>query len=298
LTSSNLAGSTLTGACIEDWNINSKTNLDYVICDYIYLKQNQQECRPHNPNQKFAPEEFSKLFKQVTETVDLVFSDGISWQAFLHSFHKLQIECNSEKLAIQALEKKSDDAFVIRVEVPPDANKAEIEKYIYKQYEIKLKSLEEKYKLELGAKDDQINNIYRQHNTDLLEIIKSQASQPINSNNSMSNINQYHSGRGDNVGGDKNTTNNNIYGSPEITRIGDDIQPILEELEQIYNPNTELGKKKIVTEAIQKVDNNPNLVKRIISVSEQALFAYLQARFISPVQSAFLAALDDWQKNK
>jgi len=59
-----------------------------------------------------------------------------------------------------------------------------------------------------------------------------------------------------------------------------------------------LGKKKIVTEAIQKVDNNPNLVKRIISVSEQALFAYLQARFISPVQSAFLAALDDWQKNK
>ena len=42
----NFDGATLTGACIQDWNINSETNLENVICDYVYLRQDQQERRP------------------------------------------------------------------------------------------------------------------------------------------------------------------------------------------------------------------------------------------------------------
>ncbi len=44
-------------------------------------------------------------------------------------------------------------------------------------------AVEEKYRLQLNAKDEQIR-IYLQQNTNLLEIIKLQASQPININNS------------------------------------------------------------------------------------------------------------------
>lgn len=109
------------------------------------------------------------------------------------------------------------------------------------------------------------------------------------------NINQYHSGSGDNIAGNKKTTN--VYSCPELTKIGSDIQAIVEDLEQVYNPNTKKGKEKIVTEAIQIVDKDPSLVKRIISVSEQALFAYLQARFISPIQSALIVALKSWKKD-
>ena len=73
---------------------------------------------------------------------------------------------------------------------------------------------------------------------------------------------------------------------------------MLEKYEEEYNPNKKLGQEKIVSATIKDIENNPNLVKKIITASEKGLIAYLQARFISPVQSAFLAALEDWQQTQ
>ncbi|MBW4429872.1 MAG: pentapeptide repeat-containing protein [Nostoc desertorum CM1-VF14] len=115
----NFTAASLTGVCIEEWHINSATNLTDVICDHIYLRQGQQERRPSNGN--FALGEFTKLFQKAQETVDLIFNNGIDWQAFLTSFQKLQVECGGEELSIQAIENKNDGAFVIRVNVPTDA---------------------------------------------------------------------------------------------------------------------------------------------------------------------------------
>ncbi len=75
------------GTCLEYWNINSSTKLDDVICDYIYRRQGQQERRPCNGN--FAPGEFTKLFQKSLETVDIIFRNGIDWDAFAYSFKKL-----------------------------------------------------------------------------------------------------------------------------------------------------------------------------------------------------------------
>ena len=184
----NFNNAKLTGACIEDWNINSQTNLNNVTCDYIYLKYkwNEEkkehefiERRPSEPNKSFKPGEFTKLFQKALETVDLIFLDGIDWQAFLTSFQKLQVESNNDELAIQAIERKTGGAFVVRVEVPPDANKADIEQYLKKEYEIELKAIEDKYRLELNAKDREIE-IYKQQNTNIFEIAKLAASRPIN----------------------------------------------------------------------------------------------------------------------
>jgi uncharacterized protein YjbI with pentapeptide repeats len=86
----NFAGATLTGACIEDWHINSNTNLTDVICDYIYLSQGQQERRPSIDN--FAPGEFAQLFQKSLETIDLIFRNGIDWDAFAYSFKKVEVE--------------------------------------------------------------------------------------------------------------------------------------------------------------------------------------------------------------
>jgi len=167
---------TLTGACIQDWNINSTTQLDGVICDYVYLQQRGQERRPSSGS--FASGEFTKLFQKAVETVDLIFRNGIDWQAFLNSFQKLQVKCDSEELSIQALENKNDGAFVIRVNVPFNANKAEIEKYLKQEYELQLRLLEEKYIYQLEAKDEQIA-IHRQQNANLTEIVKILANKPI-----------------------------------------------------------------------------------------------------------------------
>ncbi|MDJ0572859.1 MAG: pentapeptide repeat-containing protein [Pleurocapsa sp. MO_192.B19] len=174
-------GSILTGVCLETWNYDSTTNLDEVVADYVYLKQNQKERLPHDPKKNFAPGEFTKLFQKAIETVDLIFSNGIDWQAFLFSFQKLQIECGTDELAIQAIERKSGGAFVIRVEVPSDANKAEVEKYLKREYEQELESIEDKYLLQLNARNEKIE-IYREQiqsirkdKIDLLDVIKTMA---------------------------------------------------------------------------------------------------------------------------
>lgn len=159
----------LTGACIEAWNTNERTNFNFVICDYIYLRHEQQERRPSSGS--FAPGEFTKLFQQAQATVDLIFNNGIDWQAFLISFQKLQVECGGEELSIRAIENKDDGAFVIRVNVPADANKAEIEKYLKREYELAFVALEQKYQVQLQGKDEQIE-IYRKQSADLTELVK------------------------------------------------------------------------------------------------------------------------------
>ncbi len=175
----NFSNATLTGACIKDWNINKETNLENVICDYIYLKQDKQERRPSDPNRNFEPGEFAKLVEQSMDTVDLIFRDGIDWRAFLSSFQDLQVQYGDQNVSIQAIEKKSDGAFVIRLTVPPDANKAEIESKAKQSYETKLQVLEAQYRAELQAKDREIT-IYKQQSADMMEIVKLQASRPIN----------------------------------------------------------------------------------------------------------------------
>lgn len=167
-------GAIFTGACIEDWNINSATNLENIICDYVYLKQNQQERSPTTGN--FAPGDFSRLFQKALETVDMIFRDGIDWQSFLASFQELQaekrikIEGQDDPLTIRAIETRDDGSFVIRVSVPTALNKAEIEESFRQKYDHQIQLMEANYKAKLNAKDDQIIS-YRQDNADLLKRI-------------------------------------------------------------------------------------------------------------------------------
>ncbi len=64
----------LTGACLEAWNIDQTTDIEHVRADYVYLKNNQQERRPSSGI--FSDGEFSKLFQEVLDTVDLIFKKG------------------------------------------------------------------------------------------------------------------------------------------------------------------------------------------------------------------------------
>ncbi|MEM8612524.1 MAG: pentapeptide repeat-containing protein [Cyanobacteria bacterium P01_H01_bin.105] len=140
----NFEKSILTGACLEDWNINSATIFKGTVCEYVYLKANQQERRPREDN--FQPGEFAALFQQAVDTVDLIFKDGIDWQAFFQSFQDLRSQYDTQDLSIQAIEKKRGGAFVIRLEVPPEVDKTVIEsraKELY--YASQVKALEAQY---------------------------------------------------------------------------------------------------------------------------------------------------------
>ena len=167
---------TFTGACLEDWNINSETKLDGAICEYVYLKQNEKERRPSSGT--FKPGEFTLLFQKALETVDLIFADGIDWKAFFASFQELQAEYEDDNLSIQALEKKSGGAFIIRLEVLAGADKVAIESGLKERYEMRLQFQEERYRVELQAKDREIE-IYKQKSADMMEIVILQASRTI-----------------------------------------------------------------------------------------------------------------------
>jgi uncharacterized protein YjbI with pentapeptide repeats len=171
-------GAILTGACLGDWHINKATNLNNIICDYIYLKENQQERRPLNPNKNFAPGEFTHLSQKALETADLIFRDDIDWKVFLSVFGKLQIEEEGNKLSIQAIEKRYDGTLIIRVNIPSESDKTLILKVFQENYLKALEAIKAKYQAELEAKEEQIT-LYKEQNARMREMLRSLANRPL-----------------------------------------------------------------------------------------------------------------------
>ncbi|MBD1903477.1 pentapeptide repeat-containing protein [Trichocoleus sp. DQ-A3] len=298
----NFSNTILTGACIEDWNINSDTNFERVSCKYVYLRQEQQERRPSSAY--FAPGEFKKLFQKVLETVDLIFRDGVNWAAFLASFQKLQVECGSDELFIQAFENKGD-AFVIRVGVPLEADKAEIEKLLKRQYELETQ-------LEAQKQLTQAN--YR-HCADLKEIAMLLAGRTINveatavaESQSMSEAYQSkYDQRGANIGSNVDTARDNArvqsilnnYAPEQRQSLLDaaaEIQQLLQQLEQSYPTNTPLERQAVVTEAIRHIESNPTLKARVIGALKKAGTEGIKELVDHPLINIFLAAVEGWQE--
>jgi len=124
-------GACLTGACLESWNIDSNTKLREVNCKFVYLKNGELERRPSSGN--FLPGDFSKLFEEVLNTIDLIFREGIDWIAFIDTFKKVQVKNQETELTVKKIESK-DGILVIRVSVSDDANKEKIQSDFNKGY--------------------------------------------------------------------------------------------------------------------------------------------------------------------
>ncbi|MEQ8753445.1 MAG: pentapeptide repeat-containing protein [Coleofasciculus sp. G1-WW12-02] len=170
-----------TGVCLEDWNIDSKTNLIGVICDYVYLKSRYspknkryvlQERRPHSG--RFEPGEFAKLFQTTLETVELIFRNGIDWQAFLVAFQKLEKEQGDFPVSIQSIETKHRGTVVIHLNVLPEQDKAKIEQSFKQCYKQELQCIEADYQEKFGTRvqSEELITKYRQRNSDFKAMIQ------------------------------------------------------------------------------------------------------------------------------
>jgi uncharacterized protein YjbI with pentapeptide repeats len=128
----------LTGACLEAWNIDSTTDIKNIRADYVYLKNNQQERRPSSGT--FSDGEFSKLFQEVLDTVDLIFKQGefniqVLGKTLDEIRNKLQIQVEAgEDIAVKSIEDKGDGIFVVRVTVPQGTDKAEVHEAFMQEY--------------------------------------------------------------------------------------------------------------------------------------------------------------------
>lgn len=261
------------GACIQDWNINSETRLDDVECEYIYLKANKQERRPSDPNRDFARGEFTKLFQKALSTVDLIFRDGVDWQALLIALEKLRVEADGAELTVQAIENKNDGAFVVRVNVPPDADKAAVEKFVKQQYDLALKVLEQQYHHQLQAKDREIE-LHRQQGADLMEIARLMASRPINvearataESQSMAERN-INTGGGSyyetiNTGGGNYIQGNYVNMSQDLTEAARQIQELLNQLQK-SGVTIETAQEQVATDLAKQAESNPTVMGKLV----------------------------------
>ena len=174
----------LTAACLEAWNIDSTTILEQVNCDYVFLLEEannigSRERRPHNPEANFQPGDFEKLYRQIMNTVEILLRNGMNPDAFKQAFNQLmgehpEIDYNS----IQSIEKKGEDVLV-KIAVPEDTDKAQVERQFLEVYEARLESAKQTALLEAEVR----------HNQNLIAIIdkalieRSPSSTNVNINN-------------------------------------------------------------------------------------------------------------------
>ncbi|PZV28140.1 MAG: hypothetical protein DCF12_01060 [Snowella sp.] len=305
----NFTRANLTGACIQDWNINQRTIFEEVICDYIYYelgeRRTYQERRPRDPNKIFNPGDFQRLIETARETVDLIFSDGIDWKAFLESFHGLQIESENGELSIAGILKKRDGTFVIQIDAPQDTDKAGLENRFYQVYEQRLALIEQKYQAQLANKEQEITNrdrellqLHREKSTDMTEIAKLLANRPMTIEAKAVSYGEIKQAGNFGVGVNQGEIKDNakvagILNEAEqqnLTEIITEVQAIIAPLAQTYpnNPTTQ-GIK-----AIEAIEKNPNLKQKMINAAQKGGTEFLKKSFDNPIGALIGGLIEGW----
>jgi internalin A len=83
--------------------------------------------------------------------------------------------------------------------------------------------------------------------------------------NIMSNTTQTHSGSGDNIGGDKIAGDKIInHNQQDLSQAAKEIKALLDQLSQEYDVNTISGKAMVNAKALESIEKNPTLQKRVV----------------------------------
>lgn len=289
----NFTFAVLTGACIEDWHINSETLLEDIQCEYIYLKQDSNgkyvDRRPSNEDAIFAAGDFAKLVRKAQSTVDLIFRNGIDWKALAISFDKFKIESEGAELTVRAIENKDDGDFVIKVDVPTDANKSEIEKFLKQEYESAIKAIDARYQEKIRLKDEQAKfyleqvSYERQEKTRLIEVVKIMAEQESSKYDLRgANIGNFADTVRDNARQQANQYNYTPEQKQNLADAASEIQQLLEQLSATYPTTTIAEKTAVATKAVEAIEKNTNQKAKIIKAVKAGGIAALK-ELVSPV---------------
>jgi uncharacterized protein YjbI with pentapeptide repeats len=289
----NFTFAVLTGACIEDWHINSETVLEDIQCEYIYLKQNSNgkyvDRRPSNEDAIFAAGDFAKLVRKAQSTVDLIFRNGIDWKALAISFDKFKIESDGAELTVRAIENKDDGDFVIKVDVPADANKSEIERFLKQEYESAIKAIDARYQERLSLKDEKAKfyleqvSYERQEKTRLIEVVKIMAEQESSKYDFRgANIGNFADTVRDNARQQANQYNYTPEQKQNLADAASEIQQLLEQLSATYPTTTIAEKTAVATKAVEAIEKNPNQKAKIVKAVKAGGIAALK-ELVSPV---------------
>lgn len=175
LTDVQLDRTLLTGACIENWRIDNPAQLDRTICDYIYLKPNQQECRPRLGS--FGPGELVHLCQRTLDILEVSFDLGLDWSACMAALRALKDLPGFANVKLRSLEQSDEGALALGLQIPPFVERQEVRRTLLQLYRRKLKAIDHQYE-EAGFSREQILG-YRHSSTDLMEMCQFLAARPI-----------------------------------------------------------------------------------------------------------------------
>jgi len=252
----NFSKAILTGACIQEWNINGETDLDGVVCEYVYLHYIQRERL--SIDRHFAPGEFTKLFEKTTSIIELIFNNGVDWISFAYTFGKLKIENGDAELVVQSIDNKGDGVVVIKVKVSPNTDKMMIYQDFMEGYNLAHKTLGEQYQARLEDKDKNINQLitlFQEAQEKLGEVPKFMADNPriININDG----NYIESNTGTYVQGDY------INMSQDLTQAAAQIQDLIEQLQE-RGVTVDVAQDQVAQDIATKAQSNPKIKDKLL----------------------------------
>jgi uncharacterized protein YjbI with pentapeptide repeats len=278
---------TLTGACIENWNISRYTVLDRIKCAYIYFVEGRQERRPRDPSATFKAGEFEALVKKLQDTIDLIFVDDVDWRAFFQSFQELREKYQDEEITIQAIERKGD-AFLVRLETSGDFKvKGEIEASAKELYERNIKLLESQV-----ADYEKLIESEKAEKSTLLGIVKtmSESQGPKYDLRGAKFGGGFASESGHAEGGNLNDFS--VEQKQSIAQVAQEIQDLLQQLASKYPTSTPTQRVEVAKLAVQEIEKDPTFWQRVIGAGKAAGMEALKEAVDNPIFNIMSATLD------
>ena len=308
-----LTGATLTGAYIEDWGITTRTQLDGIRCEYVFMRLPREGSTDPNPHRKpdnwkrnFTEGEFSNFIAPMVETLDLYHNQVLDPRAMAIAFSELRKQNPDAELEIISTEKRgrSLDKFNLKVRTHSQADRSQLHHQYFERYEHLLTLppqaliellMEKEGKAQMFAgmigtaiskPKTQIDNYHSQGNTTMSQ--SNSGAPKYDLRNAKFSGGFAETVKGDQVGG-----NQYNYATLEKQSLADsalEIQRLLKQLEETNPTATEAEQKAFVTAAIP-----PTLRQRAIGALQSGGRAAVEELLDNPYVNVAIAVIEGWQ---
>lgn len=140
LADADLSESDLTGACIDNWDIQRTTKLEGIACKYVFMRYQDGDKRNRIPlgNEEFNDNGFENFVRSLLDTLDLYHKQDFDPVASLLALKELRKK-HKELLTIVVLENR-DNGFLIKIQTSGRNENITLERDYFDRYKIHLNS--------------------------------------------------------------------------------------------------------------------------------------------------------------
>ena len=300
--STDLTGATLTSACIEDWVVTKTTKLYGVKCKYIFMKLTEKGDKRDQmpPKGEFKNDDFILFVQSILDTIKLYHERDVNPNLALYVLQSLSedYQCTFE---IVKVEKRGKSGAIIEVKIPGNLNEEQLKETYYKKYNQSLKLYMSDPNKKLIASTN-IENI-TVHKGFVIggDVSNSNIADTINQGDTTMtgdrNINTDGGNYNERIERDYIQGNYYAAGQPQsLAQAAAEIQLLLKQLEQTYPTTTTSQQMVVAAEAINRIESNPTLKKRVINAVKEGGLAAFEKAIDNPAGAFIVGAIKGWQE--